>query len=56
MFYDVGSDEAATRVPVGAWHAERDRLVGLADRMLGGVVAAEEVAQVADHGGEPAVP
>jgi predicted RNA polymerase sigma factor len=40
-------DEAATPAHVQAWHAERDRLVGLAYRMLGSVVEAEEVVQEA---------
>ncbi len=43
----MASDEAAALTQVQAWHAERGRLVGLAYRMLGSVVEAEEVVQEA---------
>jgi RNA polymerase sigma-70 factor (ECF subfamily) len=48
---DVAYDEALARVEAMAgaagrvWHAERERLVGLAYRMLGSVADAEEVVQ-----------
>jgi cytochrome c556 len=47
---DQGNDEAAmpaTWAQMQEWHAERDRVVGLAYRMLGSAFEAEEVVQEA---------